>query len=524
MALRLEICLLLAATAASVFGAADQETLHAGPVYTSLTVFPEMRVLVTVPPTATAEMLKPESFSLKVDNGATTPGTVVQTLAETGLGMAVTVLLDVSGSMAGGPLNAIRGGLVKFTSEATLGDRVAICTVADETRCDANWNDTPDQIKAALAGLKSRGSLTRLWDGLLTVIGKYPESPLARRLVVISDGHDEGSQHTLDEVIAAAAAAHVVIDSIGMTRSDAKFLMNLAKLSTATGGLHRPAPSLTILEQLVGGGIKRYRMLPVVTFRAEGVQSDGKAHPFLVTWNGLEATVDTTVPEDPKPVVAEPKAETPIAVPEVVPVVPTPVVTAEGIEKLWLYIGAGMVAALVLGLVAFLMLRGRKAAMAPMPAAFPPSLPGSSPQAFGARSSPPPTTLPKGSVYMALPPEPPPARQPTWFQAPTKLKPSAWLVCIEGAAVGKSFPIDEAQYWIGAGANNHLMLPDDPTVSGSHACIVFENGSLGVIDHRSTNGMFVNDERLTDARRVLQAGDRITVGRSIFVVRPHDAA
>ena len=544
---RLETCLMLAAIAVSVLGAGDQETIHAGPVYTTLTVFPEVRVLVTVPPTAKPETLKPESFSLKVDNGPASPGTVVQTLADSGLGMAAVVLLDVSGSMAGGPLNAIRAGLVKFTSEATLGDRVAICTVADETRWDANWNDTPDQLKTALAALKTRGSLTRLWDGLMEALGKFPETPLARRLVVISDGHDEGSQHTLDEVIAAAGQQRVVVDSIGMTRSDPKFLSNLARLSSATGGLHRPAPSLTILEQLVGGGIKRYRTIPVVTFRAQGVSPDGKAHPFTVSWNGsgaeLQSQVEAQVPEDPKP-----SAETAASVEPPAPSSETRTLL-ERIPKLWLYVGGGVLAALVLGLVAILALRKREPSVKP-PAFQPPQpvyqpgpFPQQAPQSFhtGPFGQAPPMSVsapmhPESmSVFMPLPPEPEPipvpppqppqpVRSPTWFQAPAKLNPSAWLVCIEGAAAGKSFPIDEAQFWIGANPNNHLVLADDPTVSGNHACIAFENESLGIYDHRSTNGLFLNDERLTEARRMLQVGDKLRVGRSIFVLRPHDAA
>jgi hypothetical protein len=131
-----------------------------------------------------------------------------------------------------------------------------------------------------------------------------------------------------------------------------------------------------------------------------------------------------------------------------------------------------------------------------------------------------------GSTYQPLvfdpPPPQPAAPQPVAprFRAPTKSSPSAWLVGSEGPAAGRSFAIDEAQFWIGANPNNHLQLADDPTVSGNHACITYENDTLGVYDHRSTNGLFLNDERLTETRRVLQAGDKLRIGRSIFVVQP----
>ena len=89
---------------------------------------------------------------------------------------------------------------------------------------------------------------------------------------------------------------------------------------------------------------------------------------------------------------------------------------------------------------------------------------------------------------------------------------------------GQSFAVDEAQVWIGAHSNNHVPLADDGNASGNHACIAYENDGLAIYDNRSTNGLFVNEERVTEGRRVLQAGDRVRVGRSVFVVRRNDSA
>jgi hypothetical protein len=595
---RFEMILTLAAAVAAVLAAAEQAppAIHAGPVYTSLTEFPQMKVLVDVPPSATKATVQPDSFALRVESGQTWPGTQVQTLADSGYGMAAVVMLDVSGSMVGGPLNAIRAGLVKFASQVGLQDKAAIATVADDTRWDTNWNDSPDQVRLALANLKTRGTLTRLWDGLLEALAKYPETPIARRLVVISDGHDEGSQHTLDEVIAAAAKQQVVIDSIGLTRSDPKFLANLARLSSTTGGLHRVALSLTMLEKLVGDGIDRYRGMPVVTFRAQGVNADGKAHPFVVTWKGsgaeLQAQIEAQVPGEPAPAAAQTPAD---PAPTDVPVTAPPPASKvdqvrqklQEVPRLWWMIGGGALAVLLLGLIVFLVMRKGKGkpkggtpakpqGAQPQPGFQPPQTLQQSPQyqgqpptyqqprppqheffqpsgpampsgSFGQAPPPPafgsnpfappqqPSPFVGGSTYMPLPPDPAPRPMPVpvpgpepipsrasepRFQTPSKGNPSAWLVCTEGPAAGRSYPIDEAQFWIGANANNHLQLADDPTVSGNHSCIAFEHGTLGIYDHQSTNGMYLNDERLTEGRRLLRPGDRLRVGRSTFVLQP----
>ncbi|HEX3910707.1 MAG TPA: FHA domain-containing protein [Solirubrobacteraceae bacterium] len=62
---------------------------------------------------------------------------------------------------------------------------------------------------------------------------------------------------------------------------------------------------------------------------------------------------------------------------------------------------------------------------------------------------------------------------------------------------------------------------DDPTVSRRHALIVRQPDGVRVLDDRSLNGVFVNDERVEG--RLLQDGDEIIVGRyrlSYLVVTP----
>ena len=52
---------------------------------------------------------------------------------------------------------------------------------------------------------------------------------------------------------------------------------------------------------------------------------------------------------------------------------------------------------------------------------------------------------------------------------------------------------------------------DDPTVSRRHALIVHHADGVRLLDDRSLNGVFVNDERIDG--RLLQDGDEIIVGR-----------
>jgi len=71
---------------------------------------------------------------------------------------------------------------------------------------------------------------------------------------------------------------------------------------------------------------------------------------------------------------------------------------------------------------------------------------------------------------------------------------------------------------IGANAACDLELADDQYVSGEHAYLRYEQGSLFIFDKASRNGTFVNNGRVPENGMVLRPGDRVTLGLSTFSV------
>lgn len=98
----------------------------------------------------------------------------------------------------------------------------------------------------------------------------------------------------------------------------------------------------------------------------------------------------------------------------------------------------------------------------------------------------------------------------------------AALTVLRGENVGSLYPIDADETMIGRSTEVGITLPDD-SLSRQHARILRGDGVYTIEDLGSTNGTFVDGERLA-APRVLEDGSRIHLGsRTVLHFRMHDA-
>jgi Mg-chelatase subunit ChlD len=463
------------------------QSLRIGPVYPNS--FPNLEIVVEADRPVTAEAL-----TLLEDGVAAGRAVNLRRFHETGEGVAVGVLIDASGSMRGRPMEAIRQGLSGFVSRARSYDQIAIASVANEVRWEADWKTPREELAKALQSLQARGTLTHLWDGIAATLQKLSgeELPARRRLVVISDGYDEGSETTLAAVTAQAARQRIPVDCIGITRANPVHLRNLEELARKTGGNFRAAADTESLKDQIAGGIQRLLDTPVARFRAKRLQADGNTHDIGVRW-------DTGALTDSEAVTLPRSVSTPFR---------------------WGWAVAAGIGVILL--LAVLRRPRRTGALPPPPARIEPrpvDLPAATP-AFV------PSTGATNVVQHLDPVDDPriPARRKTEFayafQPPAPHRPAAWLRGLQGPAAEWRIPIHSNEFWIGAAPNNHCTLELDESVSANHACIRFEGSSLRVYDNRSTNGTWVNQLRVADSARLLSPGDRLKIGKSTFAVEP----
>ncbi len=85
---------------------------------------------------------------------------------------------------------------------------------------------------------------------------------------------------------------------------------------------------------------------------------------------------------------------------------------------------------------------------------------------------------------------------------------------------GRRYQLNNKRTVLGRGTNCDIVL-DDPGVSRHHAEISVEGGSASIRDLGSTNGVYVDGEKVTAAR--LTHGSTITMGRTRILFSNHNA-
>ena len=95
-----------------------------------------------------------------------------------------------------------------------------------------------------------------------------------------------------------------------------------------------------------------------------------------------------------------------------------------------------------------------------------------------------------------------------------------WLIGLNGAARGESFPVRIGRNVLGRDRRSDIVIGDDQA-SSHHADLVFrpEERRFILMDHNSTNGTYVNDLEI-EPRRDLAAKDIVRIGSHKFLFMP----
>lgn len=90
----------------------------------------------------------------------------------------------------------------------------------------------------------------------------------------------------------------------------------------------------------------------------------------------------------------------------------------------------------------------------------------------------------------------------------------ATLLITRGGEQGRRISIDQSVLRIGRDASNAIRILDNE-ISRQHAEIRYDKGECSIVDLVSSNGTYVNGQRITEVK--LKTGDRIQIGKTVLL-------
>ena len=170
-----------------------------------------------------------------------TPQEITQ-FTDARLPVSLGVLLDASDSMRGQPMVDARGAVDRFVGDLLLvEDEALVATFNHLPRLAIPWTMPPSKTRHALESLKPSGG-TAIYDALASASKLFEQRNHVRAaMVVISDGADTASEHSLFQTLEDIRRSDALVYAIAIDSAEARESTRvnpeaLREITSLTGG------------------------------------------------------------------------------------------------------------------------------------------------------------------------------------------------------------------------------------------------------------------------------------------------
>jgi tight adherence protein B len=200
--------------------------------------YPTVHVTLVAPATAREPKL--------TENGRPVAGYGAVNLGRT---KSVTLALDRSQSMRGRPLARAIAAAQSFVATSLPDDHVGVVVFGNSAIALTTAGSSPGAAKDELAGLTVDSKPgTSLYDAIVLAANRLStDDRPGRAIVVVTDGDDVSSLHSLEDAVNAARTAKAPVFAIGIAGPSFR-AAGLRRIAAETGGSFRVAASAAALE------------------------------------------------------------------------------------------------------------------------------------------------------------------------------------------------------------------------------------------------------------------------------------
>jgi len=202
------------------------------------------------------------------------------------------IIVDNSGSMTS-KRTRVAAAALELVKQSNPDDEVFIVNFNDDTHFDQPLTNDVKRMEAALARMEARGG-TAMRDALSKSINYVKKNGKKDKkvLVVITDGNDNSSDVTLEQVLRQAQNSEVLIYAIGLlNEEEAKEARSAKKalktLVDASGGMDYYPKSTSDVQEITPRVAREIRAQYILGYTSSNQGMDGSFRQIKVTVNGF---------------------------------------------------------------------------------------------------------------------------------------------------------------------------------------------------------------------------------------------
>ncbi len=189
----------------------------------------------------------------------------IETFEATNSALSVVLVLDVSASMAL-KLREARSAALEFLSALKPGDRAAVLTFASNVVGFTPFSTDRSAARTALEEARVSGE-TALYDAAAVALRRLREQAGRRAVVLFTDGEDNRSRLTSEQVVDLARANEASVFAVAQGVAEAKQLLRgLTRLTEETGGRSWSISSIRNLPGVFAQVVKELESQYFLTF------------------------------------------------------------------------------------------------------------------------------------------------------------------------------------------------------------------------------------------------------------------
>jgi VWFA-related protein len=303
--------LIIVALASMLMGFTPAKTVHpqGGDINVHITQvdnskFPQVTVYVSVvDANGNPVVIDPKQLELR-ENGKVIPVNDIEGASQVGP-LTTLLVMDVSGSMdKGNKLESAKTVAKEYIAQMREDDRAGIVLFNTMVRTSQVIKGNKAELSSAI-DMISAGGDTAMYDALISAVGQLNKVTGRKAILVYTDGLDNRSKSSADNVISAIGSGGLSISTVGFGDAsqglgsqeslDAAALKNLAEKS---GGRYGYAANQQELSELYASYGRSLRSEYELTYRSPSAMRNGINRGLQVTlkslYGGVSQPVDST--------------------------------------------------------------------------------------------------------------------------------------------------------------------------------------------------------------------------------------